>query len=97
MDRFPADFVIHNLPLLLLSGLGTGSQLEPDPSGRSHNFLHEGGFRIRVEAPILQGALAEQLLQSFCEHDASDIPWHAKSLNTNSGKFFKISSVGRVG
>ena len=97
MDRFPPDFVIHNLPLLLLSGLGTGTQTEPDPSGKSHNYLHEGGFRIRVDAPILQGSLAEQLLHSFCEQDASNIPWHGKSFNTNGGRVFKISCIGRVG
>lgn len=97
MDRFPDDYVVHNLPLLLLSGLGTGNHSESDLSGKSHTFLHEGGFRIQVDAPVVQGALANLLLQRFREQDASDIPWHAPSQSSKNGRVFKILSVGRVG
>ncbi|KIW31577.1 uncharacterized protein PV07_03211 [Cladophialophora immunda] len=96
MDRFPQDYVLHNLPLLLLSGLETRSPSEPDPSVKTHDFLHEGGFRIKVDAPIVSGPLAEQLLQSFCEQDASDTPWHSQYFTARNGKVFKIVKVGRV-
>ncbi|OAP54461.1 hypothetical protein AYL99_11562 [Fonsecaea erecta] len=96
MDRFPQDYVLHNLPLLLLSGLNTRSPSEPDPLGKTHDFLHEGGFRIKVDAPVVSGPLAEQLLQSFCEQDASGIPWHSQYYTARNGRVFKIVKVGRV-
>lgn len=97
MNRFPNDYVLHNLPLLLLSGLNTSSQPELEPAGRAHEFLHEGGFRIKVDVPAVQGPLAEQLLHAFREQDASSIPWHSQSLSARNGRAFKILSVGRVG
>ncbi|KIX95367.1 uncharacterized protein Z520_08884 [Fonsecaea multimorphosa CBS 102226] len=96
MDRFPQDYVLHNLPLLLLSGLNTRSPSEPDALGKTHEFLHEGGFRIKVDAPVVSGPLAEQLLQSFCEQDASDVPWHSQYSTARNGRIFKIVKVGRV-
>lgn len=97
MDRFPSDYVLHNLPLLLLSGLDTGNPLEPNLSSKTQTFLFEGGFRIRVDVPIVHGPLAKQLLQTFLDHDASDIPWHSHSSTSGNGIVFRIASVGRVG
>ncbi|ETI22065.1 hypothetical protein G647_06136 [Cladophialophora carrionii CBS 160.54] len=96
MDRFPQDYVGHNLPLLLLSGLNTRSPNEPDASGNTHEFLHEGGFRIKVDAPVVGGSLAEQVLQSFCDQDASEVPWHSGAFALRNAKVFKIATVGRV-
>jgi hypothetical protein len=97
MDRFPQDYVFHNLPLLLLSGFSTKSLSEPDTAGNAHNFLHQGGFRIKVDAPLVGGPVAEQLLQCFCDQDASDVPWHSQSFTSRNGRVFKIATVGRVG
>lgn len=97
MDRYPGDYVLHNLPLLLLSGLDTrGSEFEPITSGRTHTLLQEGGFRIKVNIPAVQGRLAEQLLHSFLAQDASDVPWHSQSLAARNGRVFKIANIGRV-
>jgi hypothetical protein len=97
MDRFPQDYVLHNLPLLVLSGLNTRSPNEPDPLGKPNGFLHEGGFRIKTDAPAVSGPLAEQLLLSFEDQDASNIPWHSQSFASRNGRVFKIATVGRVG
>ena len=97
MNAFPDDYVVHNLPLLLLSGLETISQSEQDAVGRTHTFLQEGGFRIKTDIPIVQGPLAAQLLEAFRSQDASSIPWHSQALAARNGRSFKILSVGRVG
>lgn len=97
MDRFPEDYYLHNLPLLLLSGLGAENHNDIDPSRKAHNLLQEGGFRIKIDAPLVQGDIAQQLLEAFREHDASNLPWHGQSLASRNGKVFKITSVGRVG
>jgi hypothetical protein len=96
MDRFPEDYYLHNLPLLLLSGLDAENHNDIDPSRKAHNLLQEGGFRIRIDAPLIQGDVARQLQESFREQDASSLPWHAQSLASSNGKVFKITSVGRV-
>ncbi|KAK4940018.1 hypothetical protein LTR10_019755 [Elasticomyces elasticus] len=96
MNAFPDDYVVHNLPLLLLSGLETISQCEQDSVGRTHAFLQEGGFRIKTDIPAVQGPLAAQLLEAFRSQDASSIPWHSQALAARSGRSFKILSVGRV-
>ena len=97
MDRFPQDYVLHNLPLLLLSGLNTRSPKERDAWGKTHDFLHEGGFRIKGDAPVVDGSNAEQLLRSFCDQDASNVPWHSQAFASRNGRVFKIATVGRVG
>ncbi|EHY56195.1 hypothetical protein ABEF92_005713 [Exophiala dermatitidis] len=97
MDRYPADYVLHNLPLLVLSGLGSGaSESQSDISGRTHAFFQEGGFRIKVDVPPAQKPLAERLLQSFRAQDASEVPWHSQALVARNGRVFKIVPVGRV-
>ncbi|EXJ82063.1 hypothetical protein A1O1_08132 [Capronia coronata CBS 617.96] len=97
MDRYPGDYVLHNLPLLVISGLETGGdETEPITTGRTHAFLQEGGFRLKVDIPAVRGSLATQLLQSFRAQDASEVPWHHRSLAARNGKVFKIATVGRV-
>jgi trafficking protein particle complex subunit 11 len=97
MDQLPQDYVLHNLPLLLLSGLSTKDPAEPDPSGKTYESLHQGGFRIKVDASPVQGPLAQLLLLSFCDQDASNVSWHTQSFASRNGKIFKIATVGRVG
>jgi hypothetical protein len=97
MNAFPDDYVVHNWPLLLLSGLETLSPSEQDAVGRTHSFLQEGGFRVKTDIPAVQGPLAGRLLESFRSQDASRTPWHSQALAARSGRGFKILSVGRVG
>ncbi|KEF52692.1 uncharacterized protein A1O9_11109 [Exophiala aquamarina CBS 119918] len=96
MDRFPEDYYLHNLPLLLLSGLGAENDNDIDPSRKAHNLLQEGGFRIKIDAPRVQGNIAQLLQESFRDQDASNLPWHSQSLTSRNGRFFKITSVGRA-
>ncbi len=97
MDRIPEDYCLHNLPLLILSGLARATQSEPHAVSRTQYFLQEGGFRIKVDVPVVEGRLAERLLEAFQAQDASNVPWHAQSVSSRNGRLFKISTVGRVG
>ncbi|KIW38070.1 uncharacterized protein PV06_10039 [Exophiala oligosperma] len=96
MNAYPDDYAFHNLPLLLLSGLDDSNQSKPDPRSRTHTFLQDGGFMIRIDLPNVQGPLAEQLLQAFNSQDASNVAWHSRSVIARSGKIYKIANVGRV-
>ncbi|WPG99226.1 Gryzun, putative trafficking through Golgi [Acrodontium crateriforme] len=92
MDAFPREYVEHNLPLLLLSGLGEREDLRP-PS----KFLrHESGARIETRSPICGGEKASQVLEQFFKHDGSDSLWNANALPAPPGPLkYRIKAIGR--
>ena len=96
MDEFPDDYVAHNLPLLLLSGLGPDPSNLPITSQRSKSLLQEGGFRLKSVLEPVTDSGADVLLQAFLDHDASKRKWNGASV-TNSRHSYHIRRVGRVG
>ena len=99
MDAYPKDYVEHNLPLIILSGLQSHSDPSQDAPEQSRNPLLEGGFRIRTDAAPLRGTTAESLLRAFLAADSSDTPWNSRATPAKSenGGRFRIKSIGRVG
>jgi trafficking protein particle complex subunit 11 len=99
MEAYPQEYVEHNLPLIVLSGLPSHSGSARDAAEPSHNPLLEGGFRIRTDAAPLTGSTAESLLQAFLAADSRDEPWNGRptSAKAEYGGSFRIKSVGRVG
>ena len=99
MDAYPEDYVNHNLPLVLLSGL------EADPenvSGTSSDYplLSEKGTHIFSDFPPLSGAVAEELRSLLLKEDSSQAPWKSRvtvSGNTTIANIgYRIKSSGRV-
>ena len=97
MEAFGVDYTVHNLPLLLLSGLDSRDRSHSDIAPTKRSPLHEGGFRVRTDLPPLDGPLAQSLRDAFLTHDGSRAPWRAQSASSNPVKHFKIKTVGRVG
>ena len=99
MEDYPKDYVEHNLPLIVLSGLPYQSDVSKDAPEQSRNPLLEGGFRIRTDAAPLTGSTAEALLRAFLAADSSEGPWNnrARPAKTENGRSFRIKGVGRVG
>jgi hypothetical protein len=99
MEAYPKDYVEHNLPLIVLSGLPPQSDPSKEAPEQSRNPLLEGGFRIRTDAAPLTGSAAESLLRAFLAGDSSDAPWNnrATPVKGENGGIFRIKSVGRVG
>lgn len=104
MDAYPEDYVNHNLPLVLLSGLEAGPEAGPGdgptPSD-SYPLLAEKGPKIVSDFPSLSGAVAEDLRRVFLEQDGTQMPWRSGLLSSN-GKAssqnmrYRIKSAGRV-
>lgn len=102
MDAYPEDYVAHNRPLILLSGL------EAEPSNDESNvsvdyypLLQEKGVKIDSDFPPLLGSSAAELRNILLRKDASEVigspPNATKPKKTrSSGAGFKIKSVGRV-
>lgn len=85
MDGYAPAYVAHNVPLLVVSGLGPGSE--------DDNKL-EVGTRIASEVPTVESDDALALLRIFKDGDASDLAWNARE---HSGKNkFRLKTVGRV-
>ncbi|KAF2842389.1 hypothetical protein M501DRAFT_927446 [Patellaria atrata CBS 101060] len=92
MDAYPADYVAHNLPLIVLYGLSTHEDSQYS-STRSHSPLQDRGAFINSEWPNLKGERAQELLRDFLKADGTNAPWSSKSRTELIG--FKFRAVGR--
>lgn len=98
MDSYPDEYVTHNLPFVLLSGLEQEASTESIASDHTRTYLGEGGFRIRAELPPVQGSIAEELLNTLLSYDSTKAPWHSQTPEKGVVKqALKVRSVGRVG
>ena len=98
MEAFSEDYVRHNLPLILLSGIGRSEEAVVDPRERSSNLLQEGGFRIRTDIPPLTDPAAENVLRAFLAFNSASDAHNGRSTSPKGGPgAFKIKKVGRVG
>lgn len=97
MDAYPQDYVTHNLPLVLLSGLESESKDEPESI--DYPLLREKGVKIDSDFPPVSGSTAEELRRVLLDEDASQVAWNARE-DTNARLFgvgYKVKSIGRVG
>ncbi|KAJ5086356.1 hypothetical protein NUU61_007663 [Penicillium alfredii] len=98
MDAYPEDYVNHNLPLVLLSGLEAEDEGNPEVS-INYPLIQEKGPKIFSDFPPLGGAVAEDLRRALLEQDGSQMPWKSRvNINGNpsaSNIRFKIKSIGR--
>jgi hypothetical protein len=99
MDAYTEDYVVHNLPFILLSGLEADPPDDAESSGPEYPLLLEKGPRIYSDFPPLSGPTVEELRRNLLEEDASGVAWdNRESTSTRySGIGYKIKSVGRVG
>ncbi|KAK2855732.1 hypothetical protein FQN49_004893, partial [Arthroderma sp. PD_2] len=98
MDAFPASYVDHNLPLVLLSGLSPASspdQHSPDPELSAGS--PDGGVRIFSDFPLITGATADGLLDALLAEDASKWPWNSRYFSHRSnGVGYRIRRADRT-
>ncbi|GMF81102.1 unnamed protein product [Aspergillus oryzae] len=97
MDAYPEDYVVHNLPFVLLSGLVPDSEDGLESCYTDYPLLHEKGVHIYSDLPPLSGSTAEELREILLAEDASRTPWEARenTIVGSAGTEYKIKSVGR--
>ncbi|KAH8159591.1 hypothetical protein CIB48_g8656 [Xylaria polymorpha] len=89
MDGYPPGSLDHNVPFLVVSGLGTNpTKLLPLDSD-----LRERGILVRSELPSIDTREARIILRSIQEADASSLPW--KPRDGAKRHKFKIKAIGR--
>lgn len=86
MDGYALAYVAHNIPLLVVSGLGF---LPPDES-----TLNDLGTRITSEFPVVDSPDAQVLLRHFRDNDARGFAWNSREHNGRNK--FRVKAVGRV-
>ncbi|KAJ9627661.1 hypothetical protein H2203_002873 [Taxawa tesnikishii (nom. ined.)] len=72
MEAYPDDYITHNLPLVVLSGLENASATTPSSSPDGFDFGR--GTRITSDLPCLSGSRAEHLLSEFMKADGTLFP-----------------------
>jgi hypothetical protein len=97
MDAYPPEYVQHNLPFIVLSGLGAGQELEP-PAPVHKVLPGRAVTTISAETPPVTGTHAEALLQDFLSADGTNAPWNGRApARKDLAHSFRIRAVGRVG
>lgn len=94
MDDLPTDYTEHNLPLVLLSGLGD----EDDVGGDGGGLPRQGsGTKLVIQTPECEGERARHLLQQFVNRDGSFLAWNSNALPGPTGTLrFRMQAIGRV-
>lgn len=96
MEAFPSDFVVHNLPLIVLSGLATSKEADPPPPVH-HVLPGRAVTNINSEIAPVEGERAKELLDEFLRADGTNAPWNARGLGRRGITYgFRMRSVGRV-
>lgn len=86
MDGYAPAYVAHNVPYLVISGLG--GALRDDAE------LEAEGVRIASDVPPIESEDAQTLLKHFRNADAEGLAWNDDEFGGKNK--FKIKVVGRV-
>ena len=94
MEAYPPEYVAHNLPLIVLSGL-TGAE---EHGGRDElRDIFGTAAVINSDSPLVAVELSQQLLQDFMSADGSGQAWSAEASRGKVGLMgFKFKVIGRV-
>ncbi|KAF2131485.1 hypothetical protein P153DRAFT_286498 [Dothidotthia symphoricarpi CBS 119687] len=94
MEAYPVDYVQHNLPFIVLSGLG-GKELAPPPPVQNV-IPGQAATILSCEIPPATGERANQLLHEFQSADSTSAPWNGRaSSRRDIAHGFRIRAVGR--
>lgn len=89
MDELPTEYTEHDLPLLVLSGLGH--------DGNS-DVQNVSGTRLAMQTLECEGERAVNLRQQFLARDGRGSAWNTNCLAGPNGSLkYHMQSVGRVG
>ncbi|KAK5168315.1 uncharacterized protein LTR77_006884 [Saxophila tyrrhenica] len=92
MEPYPSEYIDHNLPLVIVSGLG---EHEGSAPGTVHSQL-ENGVKFNTQSPECSGERAKSLLHQFRQIDGSSLPWNASSLPGPTGTMrYRIRPIER--
>ncbi|ORY13458.1 Gryzun, putative trafficking through golgi-domain-containing protein [Clohesyomyces aquaticus] len=96
MDAYPPEYVLHNLPFIVLSGLEASPELDHGLPDINHVLPGRAKTTIDSEIPPATGKRAQQLLSEFLNADGSDAPWNGRATTRRGNLIaFRLRAVGR--
>lgn len=94
MEAYPPEYVAHNLPLVVLSGLSPTQELG---SKDEHREIFGTGTVISSELPPVDNELGQHLLQDFLSGDGAALAWNSEGARSRNNLIgFKFKVIGRV-
>jgi hypothetical protein len=98
MDAYPSYYIAHNVPLIVLSGLGPEHPEEAKKDGSQFPAFEGNGIRVSSTAPTIETTDATQLLKHFLAADVTRIDQSSRKADRKaSDPVFRIKAMGRVG
>ena len=98
MEGYPSHLVSHNIPFIVLFGLGSTASNSREADEEDYPLLQEKGVYISSELPSITGAIADDLIECFQDFDAKDAAWNNRPGKGKMGTMgFTYRNVGRVG
>lgn len=89
MEDYPPEYTEHNLPLVLLSGLGHEESFSNRNGG--------SGTKLAIQTPECEGERASHLLQQFLSRDGALSAWNSSTLPGPNGSIkYRMQPIGRV-
>jgi hypothetical protein len=86
MDGYAPAYVAHNVPLLVVSGLGSHAQ--------EKLTVEDGAIRITSEIAPVESEDGQVLLRHFKDSDARNLAWNAREHSERNK--FRVKTIGRV-
>ncbi|MCJ1401148.1 hypothetical protein MMC11_004360 [Xylographa trunciseda] len=97
MDGYPVHYVSHNLPLVILFGLGSTDPKPRDSIEERYPMLLEKGIYISSDLPSVSGPAGQEILDCFHDFDARDAAWNNRPGKGKMGAMgFTYRNVGRA-
>lgn len=98
MDAYPEDYITHNLPLIVLHGLGQEPAQSPSDASTPLSILEDDGPQLSSDLPSVDSEAASQLRDCFLEAAGSNDTRHGIPESRRAGSLaFRVKIVGRVG
>lgn len=94
MEAYPPEYVAHNLPLIVLSGLTVAQEYDDRDELRD---IFGTAAVINSDLPLVTSESGQQLLQDFMSADGSAQAWSADAGRGKASLMgFKFKVTGRV-
>jgi hypothetical protein len=93
-EGYPPEYVTHNTPFIVLSGLEADEKLD---IAQVPPRYRDGALRIRCDLPPVMGPLAADVLEAFHSFERKDGQWDSKPVVEGSNVMgFRFRVTGRV-
>ena len=98
MAGYPEHCITHNVPLVVLFGLGAESSIVEDEATKGYRLTQDQSTVVSTNLPCADGPVADNLIRCFDQLDARHAAWNSRPGKGKMGSMgFTYRRIGRVG